>query len=82
MYTNNIQQAENGAQVPAGLSLQAYGSGVSGTINGQPISGMYLAFLPLPPSFSWDALDAYFDGNAEQLLQVNPALLPRNIDRP
>ncbi len=77
---NNTQQAEPGSQVPLGLSLQAYSSGVSGTINGLPIWGMYLAFLPVTPNFSWDGLDNYFGGNAETMLQSNPSLLPGTID--
>lgn len=77
---NNIQQAENGAQVPAGQSLQAYSSGAAGTINGLEIRYLYLAFLPVDPNFSWDALDGYFNGNAETMLANNPALLPGSID--
>ncbi len=80
MHLNNIQQAENGAQVPQGLSLQAYSSGISGTINGQVITGFYLAFLPLAGAFNWDPLDSYFGGNAESMLQSNPNLLPPTID--
>ncbi len=80
IHNNNIQQAEPGAQVPPGQSLQAYSSGVSGTINGLQITGLYLAFLPVTPNFSWDALDEYFNGNAEALLQANPSLLPGSID--
>jgi len=77
---NNIQQAEIGAQVPAGLSLQAWTSGTTGTINGNTMTNMYLAFLPVNPSYSWDNLDTYFDGNAEQMLGSNPGILPSNID--
>ena len=77
---NNIQQAEAGAQVPQGLSLQSWQSAATGTINGQSVFNMYLAFLPIDPNFSWDALDDYFSGNAEALLQANPALLPTGID--
>ncbi len=80
MHINNIQQAEGGAQVPAGESLQAYSGGVSGTINGQVISGLYLAFLPQAAAFNWDPLDAFMGGNAESMLQDNPALLPPAID--
>ncbi len=77
---NNIQQAEAGAQVPAGLSLQSWQSSATGTINGLAVFNLYLAFLPVDPAFSWDPLDAYFGGNAETLLQGNPALLPASID--
>ncbi len=77
---NNIQQAESGAQVPAGLSLQSWQSAATGTINGLAVFNLYLAFLPVAPSFSWDPLDSYFGGNAEALLQANPALLPPGID--
>jgi PEP-CTERM motif len=80
LQVNNIQQAENGSQVPAGLSLQAWTGGADGTINGLRVFNLYLAFLPVTPAFSWDALDAHFDGNAEQLLQANPGLLPAGID--
>lgn len=80
LQLNNIQQAEAGAQVPAGLSLQAWTSGASGTINGLSVFNLYLAFLPVTPAFSWDALDAHLGGNAEQLLQANPGLLPAGID--
>jgi hypothetical protein len=80
IVNNNIQQAETGAQVPAGQSLQAYSSGVAGTISGLDIRFMYLAFLPVEPNFNWDALDAYFNGNAEGMLQDNPSLLPSTID--
>jgi len=78
---SNIQQAEIGAQVPEGLSLQAYTAAAHGTVNGVPIQGLYLAFTP-PASnpFTWDALDAYFGGNAENLLQDTPGLLPTNIN--
>lgn len=80
LQLNNIQQAENGAQVPAGLSLQAWTSGAQGTINGLSVFNLYLAFLPVTPVFNWDALDAHFGGNAEQLLSDNPSLLPSDID--
>lgn len=77
---SNIQQAESGAQLPEGLSLQAYMSNPVGTINGINIQGLYLAFTPVTSNYSWDALDTYFSGNAEQLLQNNPGLLPTDID--
>ncbi len=77
---NNIQQAEIGAQVPAGLSLQAWTGSTIGTINGNTMSNMYLAFMPVTPNFSWNALDNHFGGNAEQLLQSNPSSLPSNIN--
>lgn len=77
---NNIQQAEPGSQVPAGLTVQAYAGPASGTINGITISTLYLAFLPQTSNFSWDDLDSYFGGNAETLLQNNPGLLPASID--
>lgn len=80
MDVNNIQQAENGSQIPVGFSVQAWTSGTTGTINGQVMTNMYLAFLPVTPNFSWDGLDDYFNGNAENMLQSNPALLPTNID--
>jgi hypothetical protein len=80
LQVNNIQQAEIGAQVPAGLSLQAWTGGGHGTINGLPVFNLYLAFLPVTPAFSWDALDAHFGGNAEQLLSDHPSLLPADID--
>ncbi|HLO42656.1 MAG TPA: hypothetical protein VK176_16655 [Phycisphaerales bacterium] len=77
---NNIQQAEPGSQVPDGLTAQIYAGPASGTINGIAISTLYLAFLPIQPSFSWDGLDSYLGGNAESMLQDNPGLLPSNID--
>ena len=77
---NNIQQAEPGAQVPVGLTVQAYAGPATGTINGIAINSLYLAFLPQTPDFSWDGLDAYFSGNAESLLQDNPDLLPATIN--
>lgn len=77
---NNIQQAEPGSQLPAGLSAQAWTGGATGTINGFHVFNMYLAFLPLQPNYSWDGLDDYFGGNAEQMLQANPSALPSNID--
>lgn len=80
MQVNNIQQAEPGSQVPKDLSLQCWTSGSAGTINGNFIHNMYLAFLPVDPNFTWDALDTYFGGNAEAILQANPAALPANID--
>lgn len=80
IYISNIQQAENGAQVPEGLSLQAFPSGVAGTINGLQIINIYLAFLSVPPNFTWDGLDLYFSGNSENMLEGNPGLLPTTID--
>lgn len=77
---NNIVQAEIGAQVPQGLSLQAWSSGTTGTINGYTITNMYLAFLPMPVDFSWDALDEYYGANAETLLKADKTLLPQSID--
>jgi hypothetical protein len=80
MQVNNIQQAEPGSQVPKDLSLQAWTSGSHGTINGFFVHNMYLAFLPVNPNFSWDPLDDYFGGNAEAILQANPAALPSDIN--
>ena len=77
---SNITQAEIGAQVPQGLSLQAWTSGASGTINGLYVHNIYLAFLPMQVGMNWDGLDAYFNGNAENLLKANPSLLPTAID--
>lgn len=77
---NNIEQAEAGAPLPEGLTLQVYPSGTTGTIDGVVIRYMYLAFLPVPSNFSWDALDAYFNGNAEHILQNDPSALPADID--
>lgn len=77
---NNIQQAEPGSQVPVGLSVQAWAGAASGTINTIAIDSLYLAFLPQNPNFNWDGLDTYFGGNAENLLQANPGLLPTTID--
>ena len=77
---NNIQQAETGAPVPTGLTLQVWTSGASGSINGLAITNLYLAFLPVAPAFSWDGLDTTLGGNAEQLLGDTPSLLPANID--
>lgn len=77
---SNITQSENGAQVPQGLSLQAWTSGASGTINNLVVHNIYLAFLPMPVGMNWDALDAYYGTNAETFLKANPALLPSNID--
>jgi hypothetical protein len=80
LQLNNIQQAEIGTQVPAGLSLQAWTSGAHGSINGLSVFNLYLAFLPVTPAFSWDALDVQLGGNAEQLLSDDPSLLPAGID--
>ena len=80
LQLNNIQQAEAGAPVPVDLTLQAWGGSTSGTIAGYSVFNMYLAFLPVAPNFSWDALDRYFRGNAEQMLSDNPSLLPANIN--
>lgn len=80
MQVNNIQEANPGSQVPRDLSLQCWSSGSAGTINGNFIHNMYLAFLPVNPNFTWDALDVYFGGNAEAILQANPAALPPHID--
>jgi hypothetical protein len=77
---NNINQSEPGAQIPQGLSLQAHSYGITGSINGQVITGFYLAFLPLNTPFNWDPLDEYFNGNSEALLQANPLILPTTID--
>lgn len=77
---NNIHEAPPGSQVPAGKSLQAWSSGVSGTINGLQITNIYLAFLPVPANFNWGPLDDYFHGPAETMLQLNPAILPTSID--
>lgn len=81
LQLNNIQQAEPGSQVPAGLSAQAWTGGASGTINGLSVFNLYLAFLPVSADgFSWDGLDGYFGDNAEQLLQEDPSRLPAGID--
>lgn len=77
---NNIQQAEAGAPLPVGLSLQALPLTTTGSIDGVPIQSMYLAFLPVPANFSWDGLDDFFDGTAEDILQNNPSALPPDID--
>lgn len=77
---NNMQQVEPGSQVPAGLTVQAWAGNSSGTINGQSIWYMYLAFLPVDPNFSWQGLNSFFGGNAESMLHANPALLPPGID--
>jgi PEP-CTERM motif len=77
---NNISQAEVGAQLPKGLSAQAWTGGSSGTINGFEVFNLYLAFLPLPSRINWDPLDAYLNGNAETLLRAQPSLLPLDID--
>ncbi len=77
---NNIEQAEAGAPLPEGLTLQAYPDSTAGTIDGVVIRHMYLAFLPVVSNFSWDALDAYFNGNAEDILQNDPSALPADID--
>ncbi|MFO0962191.1 MAG: hypothetical protein U0625_04725 [Phycisphaerales bacterium] len=77
---NNLQQSEPGASLPAGRSMQAYAGGAAGTINGNAITFLYLAFLPVEPNFNWDGLDAFFDGNAESILQSNPGALPPSID--
>ena len=80
IWVNNITQAENGAQVPQGLSLQAWTAGASGTINGLSVFNIYLAFLPMQVGMNWDGLDDYFNGNAETMLKANPMLLPSAID--
>ena len=80
LQVNNIQQAEIGSPVPADLSMQVWTSQAAGTINGYSIFNLYLAFLPVSPSFSWDGLDTYYGGNAERMLGDNPALLPATID--
>ncbi|MCL4222225.1 MAG: hypothetical protein KJZ65_12745 [Phycisphaerales bacterium] len=80
IQNNNIQQANPGSQVPLGQSLQCYSSGVSGTINGLHVFNMYLAFLPVDPHFSWNALNTYFGGDAEAMLQNDPSILPPDID--
>lgn len=77
---NNMQQVEPGSQVPQGLTVQAWAGNSSGTINGQSIWYLYLAFLPMDPGFSWGPLDSFFGGNAESMLQANPGLLPPGID--
>ncbi len=77
---NNIVQAEIGAQVPQGLSLQAWTSGASGTINGLVVHNIYLAFLPMEFNVNWDALDEYYGQNAEALLKADPLALPTSID--
>ncbi|MCL4220898.1 MAG: hypothetical protein KJZ65_05980 [Phycisphaerales bacterium] len=77
---NNIQQAEAGAPLPVGLTLQAFPLTTTGSIHGVPIQNMYLAFLPVPPNFSWDELDNFFNGNAEDILHNNPSALPPDID--
>lgn len=41
---------------------------------------MYLAFEPVTPNYSWNSLDSYLGGNAEQLLQNDPSILSSNID--
>jgi hypothetical protein len=80
IWVNNITQAEIGAQVPQGLSLQAWTAGASGTINGLSVFNIYLAFLPMQVGMNWDGLDSYFGGNAETLLKADPLLLPSEID--
>jgi hypothetical protein len=80
LQINNIQQAEPGSQVPLDLTLQSWQSVATGTINGLSVFNMYLAFLPVAPGFSWDALDGYFGGNSEAMLQANPSLLPSGIN--
>lgn len=77
---SNIQQAETGAQLPVGLGLLAWTGGTNGSINGNIMTNMYLAFDPVTPNYSWDALDTYLNGNAEKLLQSSPSLLPPKID--
>jgi hypothetical protein len=58
IWVNNMQQAESGAQVPQGLSVQMWGA------------GMYLAFTPPANNpFSWNPLDAAMGGNAEKMLE-------------
>ncbi len=76
---NNIFQQEAGAPVPKGLTMQVYPPSSAGTINGQFIHYMYLAFLPVNVSYNWDALDTLLDGNAENMLDANPSLLPHDI---
>lgn len=67
IWVNNITQAEAGAPVPQGQSVQVWTSGVySNSLN---IFNMYLAFGPVTGNFSWDPLDTAMGGNAENLLQ-------------
>lgn len=78
VWINNIAQAEAGAQVPQGLSMQAWTTGTTGTIGGVTLHGMYLAFLPVDYVDPWDTLNRL--GYVEDDLNANPSLLPGNID--
>ncbi len=80
IHFNNIEEAPPGSQVPAGLSVQGYSSGATGTINGLSVWNLYLAFLPVPTTFDWGPLDAFMGGDAKAMLQANPSLLPSSID--
>lgn len=80
LNVNNIQQAEPGTPVPPDFTVQAWTGGSSGTINGFSVFNMYLSFLPVPPNFTWDGLDAYFAGNSEKLLESGDVALPASID--
>jgi PEP-CTERM motif len=77
IWVNNIAQQEAGAQVPAGLSMQAWTSGTTGTIAGTPLTNTYLAFLPVAYTDPFDTLDGM--GLSEGALNDNPSLLPTNI---
>lgn len=77
---NNLIQAEAGAPLPEGLSMQAWTNSTAGSINGLQIRYMYLAFLPATPNFTWDGLDQLIGSNSETLLDENPSLLPSNVD--
>lgn len=78
VWMNNIAQQEPGASVPAGVSLQAWTSGTSGSIGGVALSNTYLAFLPMPYEDPFNRLDRL--GLDEATLNDNPALLPAAID--
>lgn len=78
VWMNNIAQQEPGASVPAGVSLQAWTGGTSGSIGGVVLSNTYLAFLPMPYQDPFNRLDRL--GLDEAALNTNPALLPTNID--
>lgn len=80
LQCNNIIQAEPGGGLPQGLSMQAYGGAAFGNIHGQSITFLYLAFIPVQSSFNWDAIDALYGGNAENMLNDNPSLLSPTID--
>jgi hypothetical protein len=76
----NIFQSEPGAQLGVGQGLLAGSGAMSGSIDGVPITDLYLSFYGIAADNNWDRLDTYFGGNAEQILTADPTLLPTDIN--